>query len=106
MSSNKNKYYEVCENIGGALASFSTSLRSLSEEISTKAKNSQIENAEQFCLTACATYPDGSPLKGEDAILVSDIITRAICDSDFDELEKLQESGFIKKINSLVVLVS
>ena len=97
MSSIKNRYYEVCGNIGDALASFSASMESLSEEISTKATNSQIENAEQHCLKACAKYPDGKTLKGEDAILVSDTITRAICDSDFDVLEQLQELGFIQK---------
>jgi hypothetical protein len=97
MSSIKDKYYEACETTGSGIGWFGKTLKSESELALANSKRYEMETSEEICLVAGASYPDGSPLKGEDAIKISKIITDAICDSNFELLKNLQELGLLHK---------
>jgi benzoyl-CoA reductase/2-hydroxyglutaryl-CoA dehydratase subunit BcrC/BadD/HgdB len=98
MSSIKNGFEVICETLvslseeGNAL---SKSFRSGAEEMLKKANNSKMEGTEKFCLAYNMRHPDGKPLKGQDAIIMCEIMKKALRDSDDEVFNKLKEAGFI-----------
>ena len=88
-------------------------LVSLSEEVAASAKNSRraaeewknevidmrMESVEQLCLTYALTNPDGTPLKGEIALLVYNMMQDALVNEDGEQFYKLKnelkEAGIV-----------
>jgi hypothetical protein len=97
MSSIKNGYYQATEKLASGIRSLGEKARSCTEEIEKEVKNIQIESAEEFCLGFAMRHQDGNPLKGEDAIIMSHIMKKALDDEGDELFNNLKEAGFIHK---------